>query len=188
MDIYHITLFVHIMTLVVAAAVTAITKLAVARRARARTVAEVLDWHNVLTSTAKLFPVCLVVFVVSGAYMMSVTHIAPWSTGFIVAGLAGVGLLLVSGIYLALKGKALGQVLEAMAKQNPNQPAPRLVPPRLVAALPMINTGIALSVAFDMVTKPDSVGVALAIVALGILLGAAGSLRHAAPASEKAEA
>jgi hypothetical protein len=173
---------------VVAASATAIVKLAIARRGRARTVGEVLDWHNVLTSTAKVFPICLVAFVVTGSYMLSVNRVNVWSTGFVVAGLVGVALLLVSGVTLAIKGKALGQMLEEMAKRGADQPAPKLVPPPLIAALPMINTGIALSVAFDMVTKPTSIPVALSVMAIGIVLGAALAPRRTVPVAERAPA
>jgi hypothetical protein len=187
MDALHVTLYVHIIALVVAGSAATVVKLAIGRRKRARTVADALDWHNVMASTSKLFPICLAVFVISGAYMLSLTH-APWSTGFVVAGLVGAALLLVNGVLLGVKGKAVGQRLEAMAKENPTQPAPKGKPPLLVAMLPMVNTGIGLSVAFDMVTKPDSVGVALAVLVVGIVLGAALSMRHPAPAVERVEA
>src|SRR6476646_5474321 len=111
MDRYHIALFIHIVTLIVAASATAVTKLAVGRRIRARTVGDVLDWHNVLMSTSKLFPVCLAAFVITGFYMLSFTHTGIWSTGFVVAGLVGVALLLMSGVFLSTKAKALKQVL-----------------------------------------------------------------------------
>jgi hypothetical protein len=186
MDLYHITLYVHIVTLLVAAGTTAVVKLAIDRRNRARTVGEVLDWHNVLMSASKFFPICLVLFVVTGSYMLSVNHISAWSTGFVIAGLVGVALLLVSGIFLGTKGKALGQMLEGMAKSGADQPAPKLVPPPVVAALPMINTGIALAVAFDMVTKPISIPVALSVLAAGIVLGAVVGMRRPAPVKESA--
>ena len=48
MDAYHIALFLHIVTLLVAASATAVTKLAVGRRIRARTVREALEWHELL--------------------------------------------------------------------------------------------------------------------------------------------
>jgi len=181
MDRYHIALFIHIVTLIVAASATAVTKLAVGRRARARTVGEVLEWHDVLTSAAKVFPICLAAFVITGFYMLSVAHAAVWSSGFVIAGLVGVVLLLASGVFLATKGRALKQLLEEMAKNAADQPAPKLVPPPLVAALPMINTGIALGVVFDMVTKPASIAVALGIVAIGIAVSAAGAMRRPAP-------
>lgn len=187
MDLYHVVLFVHIITLIVAAAATAVVKLSIGRRARARTVGEVLDWHNVMSAGAKTFPICLVAFVLTGGYMLSVNHM-PWSTGFVVAGLVGVLLLLISGVFLATKGKAVGQVLEEMAKRGADQPAPALSTPAFVAALPTINTGIALSVAFDMVTKPTSLPIALSVVAVGIVLGAAVTPRRAAPVVEGAKA
>jgi hypothetical protein len=184
MDLYHVTLFIHILTLVAAAAATAVTKLAVGRRATARTVGEALDWHNVLMSASKAFPLCLLAFMITGGYMLSVTHL-PWSTGFVVAGLLGVGSLLASGVFLATKGKALKQVLEDVAKNGADLPAPKLVPPPLVAALPVINTGIALSVAFDMVTKPTSVVVALGVIGVGVVVTGAFAVRRSAPAVER---
>jgi hypothetical protein len=140
-------------------------------------VGEALDWHNVLTSTSKLFPLCLAAFVITGGYMMSLTH-TDWLSGFVVAGVVGSVLLLFSGVFLSVQGKLLKERLEAIAKSGIGQPAPKLVPPRLVAALPAINTGIAMSVAFDMVTKPASVPVALGVVVVGIALGAATSMRR----------
>jgi len=184
MDRYHIALFIHLVALLVAAGATAVTKLAVGRRARARTVGEALDWHTVLMSTSKLFPICLAVFVITGGYMLAVTQVHAWSTGFVVAGLVGVALLLINGVFLATKGKALKQVLDEMAKQGADRPAPKLVPPPLLAALPVINTGVALGVVFDMVTKPASIPIALSVVGIGMALGAAGAMRRPAPAGE----
>jgi hypothetical protein len=183
MDSYHIALFLHIVTLIVAASATAVTKLAVTRRIRARTVAEALDWHNVLISTSRLFPICLVLFFVSGAYMVGVLGASAWASGFVIAGLVGITLLLGSGTYLGIKAKALKQILEKIAAQNPDAPAPRAAPPRALAMLPVINTGIALAVVFDMVAKPATVGVSLGVIALGIALGAAKAWRTSPPSS-----
>lgn len=167
MDLYHIALFVHIVALIVAASATAITKLAVGRRARARTVGEALDWHNVLVSTSKIFPICLAVFVLTGSYMVSVSGARAWSAGYVVAGLFGVATLLGSGTFLGIKGRALTQVLETIAQAGMDRPAPKLVPPPLVVVLPMVNTGISLGVVFDMATKPASIPVALSVIVIG---------------------
>lgn len=183
MDIYHIALFIHILALLVAAGATAVMKLSVGRRMRARTLGDVLDWHNVMMATSKLFPMMLAVFVLTGGYMLSVNHVNVWSTGFVVAGLVGVALLLVSGIFLAAKGKGLSVKLEEMIAQNgADHPAPKLAPPALVAALPIVNTMIALGVAFDMVTKPTSIPVALSVVAGAIVLGFIAGTRQPAHA------
>jgi hypothetical protein len=181
LDRYHIALFIHVVTLMVAAGATAMTKFAATRRERARTVGETLEWHDILSSTAKLFPICLLAFVVTGFYMLSQSHAAIWSSGFVVGGLVGVVLLLASGVFLATKGRALRQVLAEMAKNAADTPAPNLTPPPLVATLPFVNTGIVLGVVFDMVTKPASLVVALSALAIGILVGAALAMRRPAP-------
>lgn len=188
MDLYHIALFLHIVAVIVAAGATTVTKLAAGRRARARTVGEVLEWHNVLMSSSKAFPIVLAVFVLTGSYMLSRGQSSVWGSGFVVAGLVGVVLLFASGTYLGIKGKALGAMLEQMAAKGTDLPAPRLVPPPLLAALPLVNTGIALSVVFDMVTKPSSVVTALAIVGLGIALTAVVGMRKPMPAVNPATA
>ena len=179
MNPYLLAKFLHLLALLVAAGVTAVTKLADGRRARARTVGEALDWHVVLLSAARLFPICLVVFAVTGGYMLSVAHVSP-STGFIVAGMLGIVLLLLSGTFLGIKGAALRNVLEQIASKGEDQPAPKLVPPPAVVLLPTINTGVALAVAFVMVTKPASIPIALGIVALGIVLGFVAAPKRAA--------
>jgi hypothetical protein len=186
MDRYHIALFVHLLAVVVAAGATAVTKLAATRAARAKTVGELLDWHNVLMSAAKLFPICLAAFVITGFYMLSVAHMAIWSSGFVVAGLVGVLLLFASGTFLGIKGNGLKQILEQIAARGADQPAPNLAPPALVAALPLINTGISLGVVFDMATKPASIPVALAVVAIGAVLGAAKGMKRPSPVMKQA--
>jgi len=188
MDWYRLALFVHLVTLIVAAAVTATTKLAAGRRARARTVSEMLDWHTVLMSASAIFPICLAAFTASGVYMLVTAHMNARS-GFIIAGVTGVVLLFASGVTLGIKGKGLGRMLEGMAAKGADQPAPRLAPPFLMTALPTINTGIALAVVYDMVMKPATILAALGIIGVGIVLGTIPALRSGdfAPTQSKAQ-
>jgi hypothetical protein len=184
MDLYAISKFVHLLALIVAAGVTAVTKLAVGRRIRARTAGEALEWHGVLMSASTLFPICLVVFALTGGYMLSLAHVSM-TTGFVVAGLVGVVLLFASGTFLGMKGGALKGMLEGLvASQGADHPAPKLVPPAAVATLPTVNTGIALAVALDMVAKPTSISIALGIVAAGIVLGALAAPKRPAVAAQ----
>ena len=170
MSVYRAALFLHLIALMLAAGATGVTKLAAGRRARARTVGEALDWHDVLMGASKLFPLSLVIFVVTGSYMLSVARIHVWSTGFVVGGLVGSALLFGSGAFLGAKGKALRSVLANIAKEGNDRPAPRLEAPPLVRVLPTVNTAIAVSVVFVMVTKPVSIPLALGILAIGICL------------------
>jgi hypothetical protein len=189
MDLYHISLFIHLLALVVASGATGVTKLAVARRARARTIGEALDWHNVLVGTSRLFPLALVGFVLSGGAMLSRFQPDVWRSGFVTAGIVGSVLLFASGTYLGMKGKALGAMLQQIAAaKGLDAPAPKVVPPALITALPGINTMIAMAVAFDMTIKPPSVMASLGVIGLGIAIGAALGLRRPVPAAERAVA
>ena len=179
MDSYRIALFLHVITLMVAASATAVTKLAVGRRIRARSVAEALDWHSVLVSASRAFPLCLASFVITGSYMVTRAGSQAWTSGFVISGLFGVAFLLGSGTYLGIKGKALKQVLENLAKDGADRPVPKLTPPTLVRMLPVVNTGVSLGVVYDMVTKPASVPLALAILALGAAVSVGLSRRPA---------
>lgn len=186
MDAYHIALLLHILTLIAAASATAVTKLAASRRMCARTVAEALEWHALLVSASRAFPICLGVFLATGVYMVSIAGGSSWSSGFVVSGFAGVALLLGSGTYLGIKAKGQQRVLESMARANAEAPVPLRVPPRPIAILPVVNTGVALSVVFDMVTKPASVPVALGVIAIGIVASATLALRsHPATAARQ---
>lgn len=171
MNFYPLAKYVHLLALFVAAGVTAVTKLAAGRRMRARTVGEALDWHTLLMSAAKLFPICLLVLAITGGYMLSILHVSI-SSGFVVAGMLAIAWLLASGAFLGIKGGVLKGVLEGMAAKGADHPAPKLAPPAPVVLLPAINTGVALAVALDMVAKPTSIPIALGIVAVGVVLGA----------------
>lgn len=171
MDPYHIALFIHIVTLVVAASVTAIVKLAATRRIRARTVSEALEWHDMLSSAAKLFPACLVSFTATGFYMLRFTGGAHLTVAYVDAGLLGVVLLLASGTYLGIKGAGLKRILEEAVLRDPEAAPPRVIPPAAVRFLPAINSGLALGVVFDMVTKPASIALSLGLVLLSGAVG-----------------
>jgi hypothetical protein len=179
MDSYRIALFIHVITLVVAASSGAVTKLAVGRRIRARTAAEALEWHSVLVSASRAFPLCLALFTITGAYMVSRAGLHTWTNGFVVSGLVGVAFLLGSGTYLGIKAKALKQVLENLVKDGADRPAPMLIPPPLVAKLPVLNSGVAMGVIFNMVTKPVSISLALAALAVGAAVTTAMARRKA---------
>jgi hypothetical protein len=112
-----------------------------------------------------------------------------WRSGFVTAGIVGSVLLFASGTYLGMKGKALGAMLQQIAAaKGLDAPAPKVVPPALITALPGINTMIAMAVAFDMTIKPPSVMASLGVIGLGIAIGAALGLRRPVPAAERAVA
>lgn len=188
MDLYHIALFLHIVTLLVATVATAITKLAAGRREQARTVGEALDWHKMAASASKWFPICVASFVITGFYMLSVTHVSAFSTGYVLAGVVGVILLLANGAFLGAKEKALEGRLEGLAAMGADQPMPKLAPPAAAVVLPMVNPMLALGVVFDMVMKPVNIPEALGVLAIGIVVGVALAMKRLAAEVEDAPA
>jgi hypothetical protein len=162
---YQIALFIHILTLAGASAVTAVVHLALARRRRAVSVGEALEWQKMATGTAKLFPVSLVLFVASGTYMVR-TAGHSWSSGFVSAGSTAIVLLLVIGSFLGVKGGAVVKQLADMVTEHGAGHAPPQIDDTVFMRLIRFNLGLVLGVAFDMTTKPAP------IAALAVMVGA----------------
>lgn len=172
MDGYHLAKFVHVVNLLAAIAASAVIHLALLRRDRARTVGEMAEWHDLVLATSKVFPVALATFVLSGTYMIRAGALQVWSSGFVIAGLTGVVILLVNGIVLGTRGRGLKRRLdEAMRAGGAGEPAPALVHDVVTVTLPWVNLGIVLGVVFDMTNKP-ALGPALGVVGLAIVVSA----------------
>lgn len=164
---YQVALFVHFLALIAAVVAATLVHFADGRRTRARTVREMLEWHNLLQASAKVFPVSLVLLVGSGTYMIVAGALRAWSSGFVVAGLTGSVILLVTGATLAAKGRAITTRLQQLVDQGRGGDAPDLPPDRALSLLQRVPDGIVLGVIFDMVAKPG-VGVALSALVVGV--------------------
>lgn len=184
MDPYHIALFVHITALLAAVGAATLMELITSRRLRSATVREALEWHTLAMKTSKTFPLAIAVLVLTGAYMLSAGGAQTWGAGFVSAGLTGAALLLVIGIFLSIKGKALKARLEQVVAASPDQP-PRMALNPLIAALTRANHGIALGVVFDMATKPSAGSAFAVLAAFVVVFVAAGYLRR--PAASAAD-
>lgn len=171
MDGYHLALFTHLLALLAAVAAAAIMELIARRRLHAKTVREALEWHLLAMKTSRTFPIAVALLVLTGAWMLSAGGAQTWGAGFVSAGLAGAVLLLVIGVFMSIKAKALRGRMEQLVSANPDAP-PRMPPNALMAMLSEVNHGIALGVVFDMVMKP-SVGAAFVVLAafVVVLLG-----------------
>lgn len=168
---YQVALFVHFLALIIAVAGATLVHFTHGRRERALTVHEMLEWHNLLQSSARAFPVALVLLVLSGTYMIVAGALRAWSSGFVVGGLTGSVILLVTGATLSAKGRAVTARLQQLVDQGRGGEVPDLPPDRAMALLERVPDGIVLGVIFDMVAKPG-VGVALA----ALVICAAGSV------------
>jgi hypothetical protein len=175
MDRYHLTLYLHIFALLAAASASGIVHFAEGRFARATSVVDAKQWHALIGSTARTFPIAVLVLLATGGFMVADGGIWPWGAGWVEAGLVGSFLLLLFGGFLGTRSARIGRQLEAM-------PAARLGPTvslphdPLVHTLSWVNTGLALAVVFDMVTKPTLLP-SLSVLAVGALAGLAVAAR-----------
>lgn len=174
MDWYHVALFVHFIALVIAIAAASRVEFFFERRSKASTVRETLEWHRRLMATAKAFPIALVLLVLSGSYMVSTGTAQTWSAGFVTAGFTGVVLLLASGNFLSMKGRALARRLEQRIAGGEGENAPALPPALLPATLLRANFAIVVAVVFDMTLKP-TIADALGVLALAVAAAVVGS-------------
>lgn len=173
MDVYHLALFLHLLSLFAASAASAVTHLAEARVRRAATVREARQWHAVAGSAARTFPIVIVTLLVTGGIMVwRGGGVFGWSTGWIVAGVAGVALLFLNGGVLGRHGGMAARDLARQESERGPDAAPAITPDALAARLGWANTGVAIAVTFVMVTKP-ALPVSLGLLVAGAVLGAA---------------
>lgn len=170
MDLYHITLFLHIGALLAAFGASALGHYSEVRMTAARTTGDLRQWGAVAGSVEKVFPVALLILVVTGAYMVSSAW--TWSEGWIDVALVGVVLLFVSGGFLGSRGKALGRALQGDPRDPVSPAAARMVRDPVTRSVSFGNTGMAIGIVFIMVTKPDLLGSIVSLV-VAIILGMA---------------
>ncbi|MEI7037898.1 DUF2269 family protein [Fulvimonas yonginensis] len=166
--VYTLALYVHLCALFAAFAASALTHFGEARMARARDGAEVAEWLRFVRGVAVTFPLAILVLVASGSYMVSAASIS-WESGWLVASLAGVGVLALSGpLVIGARMRRLGQALAAGDRAE----ALRLGGDPVMRCAAWGNTGLALGIAFLMVARPP-LAVSVAVLAAGWLLGVA---------------
>lgn len=170
MNGYTIALFIHLAALVAASAASALVHLADVRRSRATSVSEARQWHALAASTARVFPIAVLVLFASGGYMISAGHGWSWSTGWVDAGIAGVVVLMVNGAMLGRRGRAAARELAELASAAAATHAGAIPRDPLASTLAWANTGLAVAVVFVMTTKPTLVG-SLIVLAIGIAAG-----------------
>ncbi len=187
---YQIALFVHLSALLAAAVAAGIMHLASHRRARASTLREAMDWARLMGSTAKVFPIAIVVLIATGAYMVSMHW--TWSTGWAQAGLIGAIVLLANGAVTGARGGAEVRRnisrLQAAGQELPND----AFPDRVASVLGETNTGLALAIVLVMTVKL-SLPASLVLLAIGAAIGTSVGLAQIrgmvlGPATSEAEA
>ncbi|HET8656616.1 MAG TPA: hypothetical protein VFL93_13935 [Longimicrobiaceae bacterium] len=173
MDGYHISLFIHLLALVAAASASSVVHLSEARGRRAASVAEARQWHALTGSTARVFPIAILVLLATGGYMVGDGSAWSWGAGWVDAGLVGIVALFVNGGVIGARSARIGRALAALGVGEAGKARAALHDP-VVANLSWINTGLAIGVVFAMAAKPALVGSLSALVvgaAAGLALG-----------------
>ena len=171
MSAYHVFLYIHLLALVAASASSSVVHLAQARARRAASVPEIGQWLMLGGSTARIFPIATLTLLASGALMVSFRGPWTWSAGWVDAGLVAVMFLLLSGPFLAVRGKRVGRSLASLAPGEVERARVLLHDP-VAGALSWANTGMALGAVYAMAAKPGLAGSLIAL-ALGAATGVA---------------
>jgi len=95
MDGYRLVLFLHLSALLGAIATSAVLHFAETRLRAADTTAAVRTWAGLIDKGARVFPLVLLVLLGTGAYLVDRSW--TWSSGWVVAGLVGVGVPFIVG-------------------------------------------------------------------------------------------
>lgn len=174
MDLYHVTLFVHISAILAAAASASLAMFSGGRYARAKSHDEAHAWLEFNGKVARTFPIVLIVLLLTGSYMVTLTGGSYWRTGWVQTGLAAIVTLFAIGGFLGARHKALEGKLTAMTDAQKH--ANPFHPPRdpLLAVLPWVNICLALGVVFVMANKPvlaNALTIALIAVTVGLGIG-----------------
>jgi hypothetical protein len=162
---YHISLYIHLLALVAASAISALVHLGKSRARRAASLAEAREWLGLVKSSARFFPLATLTLFATGAHMVSVNSPWSWTTGWVDAGITGVVFLLLSGAVLGARGARTGRALAGL-RPGDAQGIGALLHDPVAAALSSVNTGVALGVVFAMAVKP-SFAASLAALAVG---------------------
>jgi hypothetical protein len=185
---YRIALYVHLLALVAASAASALAHLAQARMARAATPAEVAEWHAFIPLVARAFPLAVLTFAATGAYMVQRAGGFGWSAAWVQAGVVGVVLLMALGAVIGKRHGAASARLAASGARTADDARDALRDP-VAGTLAWVNTAIGLSVTLVMVVKPGPIGAASVLacgIALGVAVARATMARAAAPAAKVA--
>jgi hypothetical protein len=120
-------------------------------------------------------PLALLVLLGSGAYL--VERGWTWSSGWVDAGLVGVGVLFVVGAaVVGGRSRALRRELADTADGAVTAPPGRIAREHVAGVASWTNTGLALGIVFVMTTKPALAG-SLVAFAVATGLGALVALR-----------
>jgi hypothetical protein len=182
-DTYHYVLYIHLLSLFVGIGAAAVLSVCLFQLRRARELTDALPWGRVAGKSGRMFPIAILGLFGSGAYMTS--DVWTWSTGWIVVGIVGLGVLAFQGPVIAERS---GKKLEHALREN--GPGPLGEHARRMTRYPGLwvtefsAIGLVLGIVWNMTVKAGT-GTAIAAAVIGYVVGAAfGFLFTKAPSAE----
>ena len=177
MDTYQTVLYLHLLSLLAGIAAASIATLCLFRLRSAETLAEAVPWGILAGKVGNVFPLVLVGFFATGAYMTS--DVWTWDTGWIDVGIVALAVLGIQGPLVAKRrAKLLQQALKENGPGPLGEPARRLTRDRALWVASLSNPAMVLGVTWVMTQKPGTAG-AIAGIVIGYAIGAAVALRFA---------
>ncbi|MDX6504206.1 MAG: hypothetical protein QOE29_1331, partial [Gaiellaceae bacterium] len=151
---YQIGLFLHIAFLLVGFSAGTMMVVTASKLRSATTGAESFPWGMLAAKTARAFPIAVVGLFLTGAYM---THKVSWSwsSGWIVAGIIGLAILMGQGALIEGRhGKELGAALRANGPGPLSDEIRAMTSSRLHWVVTLGAEGLVLAIIWNMLHKP----------------------------------
>lgn len=170
MDTYHTVLYLHLLSMLAGFTAASIVTLCLIRLRAAQTVAEAVPWGMLAGKIGMVFPLVLVGFFATGAYMTN--EVWMWDTGWVDVGIVSLAIIAIQGLLVA-KGRA--KVLQKALRENGpgplGEPARRRTHDPALWVTALSNPALVLGVAWVMTQKPSTTG-AIAGVLVAYAIGA----------------
>ena len=193
MDTYHVVLYIHLLSLLLAFGAASVLCVCLFQLRGARELTDAIPWGRVAGKTGRLFPIAILVLFGTGAYMTS--DVWSWSTGWIVVAIVA---LVVLGLQGALIAERSGKKLEHALRENGPGPlgeeARRMTRYWGLWMIEFSAIGLVLGIIWNMTTKPGTgTSIVAAVIGygagagLGFLLSRAGAAEQPTAASAALE-
>lgn len=190
MDTYHVVLYVHICSLLLAFAAAGILVTCLFQLRAARTLAEAAPWGMTAGKVGRIFPIAILGLFGSGAYMT--TDVWSWSTGWIVAGIVGLAVLAVQGPGVGERtGKKLEHALKANGPGDLGDDARRMCLHPGLWVTEFSAIGLVMGIVWNMTEKAgtwEAIAAEVIGYAVGVAVALAVTRRHVKAVSPVADA
>jgi hypothetical protein len=167
MNGYAVALFFHLLCLMIACVAASLTMYAALRLRSVESASEAMQWGRLIRRVTPAFPLVTAGLLGTGAIMTQERW--SWSTPWIVAGLIGLGVIVLLGPVIdGGRSRLLQRELEASGMSSR---ARRLLRDPMAWSSKTMTFGVVMAVVFIMATKPTA-AVAASALALGLVAGA----------------